>query len=68
MTKGRIDKKQRQDDQRKKRLQAAPARATGAKRSPPPVGLSRAASEPLPPHSYPVTRAAIGKRQTPGGG
>jgi hypothetical protein len=31
MTKGRLDKKQRQDDQRRKRAQAAPARATGAK-------------------------------------
>ena len=34
MTKGRLDKKQRQDDQRRKRAQAASALATGAKKSP----------------------------------
>ena len=33
MTKGRLDKEQRQDDQRRKRAQAASALATGAKKS-----------------------------------
>ncbi|MDQ6868816.1 MAG: hypothetical protein M3178_10585 [Pseudomonadota bacterium] len=79
MTRDGISKKQRQDDQRRKRTQAASALATGAKNplkaisvtprpQRPSVGLSRAASEPMAPHSYPVTRAAIGKRQTPGSG
>lgn len=39
-----------------------------AKRSRPSVGRATAMAEPLPPAHYPVKRAAIGKRQVPGGG
>jgi hypothetical protein len=79
MTKGRLDKKQRQDDQRRKRAQAASVLAQGAKKpvaavpiasrpQRPPVGRATAAvSEPLPPMSYPIKKAALGKPQTAGG-
>jgi hypothetical protein len=62
MTRGRLGKRERQDDQlRQKRAQAAQAWPT-AKRSRPSVGRA----EPLPPHSYPIKRVALGKRQVPG--
>jgi hypothetical protein len=79
MTKGRLDKKQRLDDQlRKKRLQGAPARAAAAKKPPRAVfpiatktsvgRIAPAMPEPLPPAHYPAKRVAIGKRQVAGGG
>jgi hypothetical protein len=74
MTKGRLDKKQRQDDQRRKRAQAASGLAHGAKnpslatkRSRPAVGRATAMSGPLPPAHYPAKRAALGKPQIAGG-
>jgi hypothetical protein len=79
MTKGRIDKRQRQDDQRRmKRMQAAgvwltadkvPPRpiVVGARRSRPSVGFVEATPGPLPPAHYPLKRAALGKPQVPGG-
>ena len=79
MTKGRIDKKQRQTEQlRKKRALAAAVLAHGAKtppkaipvaarRSLPSVGRATAISEPLPPAHYPTKRVSLGKRQVPGG-
>jgi hypothetical protein len=58
MTKGRIDKKQRLADQRRKRAQAATGLAQ-APRSPvrkrPPAGLS--------PAHYPVKRSSLGAPQ-----
>jgi hypothetical protein len=77
VTRGRIDKRQRQADLlRKKRARAASA-LTGAKTPPKaiPVAARRSrpsvaraeAPEPLPQHSYPVKRVALGKRQEPGG-
>jgi hypothetical protein len=71
MTKGRLDKKQRLGDERRKRTQAASALATGAKKSPkaiPVPGRATAMSGPLPPAHYPAKRVAIGKRQVAGGG
>jgi hypothetical protein len=56
---------------RKKRAQAASARAMGAKKSPkaiPVPGRATAMSGPLPPSHYPAKRVAIGKRQVAGGG
>jgi hypothetical protein len=83
MTRGIPKKRQRDEQLRKERAQAASVLAQGAMKplkaisvaprpQRPPVGLSRAVSGPLPAqlppaHHYPVTRAAIGKRQTPGG-
>jgi hypothetical protein len=77
MTRGIPKKRQRDEQLRKKRVQTAPGLAHGAMKPlkaisvtprPQRPGLSRAVSEPLPVHSYPVKRVAIGKRQAPGGG
>jgi hypothetical protein len=78
MTRGIPKKRQRDEQLRKKRAQAASGLVHGAMKplkaisvtprpQRPPVGLSRAVSEPLPVHSYPIERVAIGKRQVPGG-
>jgi|HubBroStandDraft_3_1064219.scaffolds.fasta_scaffold107838_3 hypothetical protein len=71
MKRGRIGKKQREADLRhKRRAQVAGEWLTAAKTPPKaiPVGaMARLASvdraEPLVPHSYPVKRASLGKRQ-----
>jgi len=63
MTKGVTKKTQRDDRLREKRAQAASGRLQGAKRS-----RSVGRDEPLPAHSYPIKRVAIGKRQTAGSG
>ena len=67
MTRGRIDKRQRQADLlRKKRAQAASTLTQGAKTV---AAMARQASvsraEPLPPMSYPLKKAQLGKRQAP---
>ena len=73
MTKGRLGKKQRQDDQlRKKRLKASGVWLTAGKVPPRPrrsrLSVNPAGpSEPLPPTHYPVKRAQLGKPQTAGG-
>jgi hypothetical protein len=73
MTRGIPKKRQRAEQLRKKRLQAAPARAAaiglaqGAKK-PMPTAANRPSvgrAEPLPAHSYPAKRVALGKRQAP---
>jgi hypothetical protein len=78
MKKGRICKKQRQAEQlRKKRAGPASVLAQGAKKpvaavpiaSRPQrlsVGRTTGVSEPLPPMSYPIKKAALGKPQTAG--
>jgi hypothetical protein len=75
MTKGRLDKKQRQDDQRRKRAQAASGLAQGAKSPARPIPVPSAAKRvsvgratPLPPAPYPIKRVSLGKRQAPGAG
>jgi hypothetical protein len=80
MTKGRLDKKQRlADERRKKRLKASGVWLTAAKVPPRPIIVvaarrprpsvrpATAISEPLPLAHYPAKRASIGKRQVPGG-
>jgi hypothetical protein len=78
MTKGVPKKRQRAEQLRKKRAQAAPTWAAAAKTPPkaipiaqrrarPSVGFVEAVSESLPPAHYPAKRVAIGKRQVPGG-
>jgi hypothetical protein len=58
MTRGRIDKRQRQADLlRKKSAQAASTLTQGAKTPP----------KAIPVAHYPGKRVAIGKRQVPGG-
>ena len=77
MKAGRLGKKQRQDDQRRrKRAQAVSVLAQGArnpplaivaaKRSrPPSVGRAKAMPAPLSSAHYPIKRAALGRRQEP---
>ena len=78
MTKGRIDKKQRQSDQlHLKRLKASGVWLTAGKLPPRPVVVAArrfrlsvsptGPSEPLPPAHYPAKRAQLGKPQTAGG-
>jgi hypothetical protein len=74
MTKGIPKKRQRAEQLRKKRAQAAPVLATGAKKpvaavpiASRPQARSVAAHEPLPAHSYPAKRVSLGKPQTAGG-
>ena len=78
MTKGRIDKKQRQAEQlHLKRLKASGVWLTAGKVPPRPIVVSARCSrlsvspagpsEPLPPAHYPAKRAQLGKRQTAGG-
>jgi hypothetical protein len=78
MTRGIPKKRQRAEQLRKKRAQAASGLVHGAKKPPPAipiasrpqlpsVGRATAVSEPLPPMSYPIKKAALGKPQTAGG-
>ncbi len=64
MTRGIPKKRAEAEQLRKKRAQAASGLA---KRPRPSVGRAKAMPAQLPPHSYPVKRAALGKRQVPGG-
>jgi hypothetical protein len=59
MTRGIPKKRQRDEQLRKKRAQAAPVLAQGAKTPP---------NKAIPVAHYPIKRAALGKRQVPGGG
>ncbi len=76
MTKGVPKKRQRDEQLRKKRLQASGVWLTAAKvpprpiviaarRSRPSVGRAKAMPAQLPPAHYPIKRAALGKRQEP---
>ena len=71
-------KRARAEQLRKRRAQAASALAHGAAAPLRPIpvpsaakrasaGLAKAMPEPLSPAHYPLKRAAIGKRQVPGG-
>jgi hypothetical protein len=66
MTKG-IPKKRQRAEQRRERAQAATGLTQGAKK-PTPTAANRPSvgrAEPLPAHSYPAKRVALGKRQAP---
>jgi hypothetical protein len=78
MTKGIPKKRQRAEQLRKKRTQAASGRLQGAKSPPtkaihiasasprPSVGSATAMAEPLSPAHYPIKRSSLGKPQTAG--
>ena len=70
MTRGIPKKRPRDEQLRKKRVQAAGVWLTAAKvparRSRAPVGFVEAMPEPLPAHSYPAKRSQLGKPQVPG--
>lgn len=71
MTKDGIPKRRRQDEaRRKKRLQAAAAWPKASNSTPKAIQVPSAAPRPsvgLPPMTYPIKRATLGKRQAPGG-
>jgi hypothetical protein len=71
MTPGRINKKDRQAEQlRRKRAQAVPAWPTAAKTPPkaiPVASASKRAPAGLAKAHYPTKRSSLGKRQVPGG-
>jgi hypothetical protein len=68
MTKGRLDKKQRLADQRRKRAQAATGLAQGAKKPARAVTVPTAAKQApagLAAHRYPLKKSSLGAPQVP---